>query len=123
DYLKITPSHFAALAAAAGAAEVAPRKALIFGGEALRRELVETVRVANVRCALFNHYGPTETTVGVLTSRLDTVPRTQSDTAPIGSPLPNVSAYILDEQLRPVPAGCRGELYIGGASVARGYLN
>ena len=44
-------------------------------------------------------------------------------TIPIGKPLPNLQTYILDENLQPVPIGITGELYIGGAGFARGYLN
>ncbi|MGA8489211.1 MAG: amino acid adenylation domain-containing protein, partial [Terriglobales bacterium] len=71
---------------------------------------------------LINNYGPTECTV-VATS--GEVPRDdRRDGQPtIGCPIDNVESYILDEQLQPVPVGHVGELYIGGAGVARGYVN
>jgi amino acid adenylation domain-containing protein len=68
----------------------------------------------------FNAYGPTETTVCA------TIHRCAADAAsnpPIGRPLPNVTCYVLDRQQQPVPVGAPGELYVGGAGVAQGYLN
>src|SRR6185437_8188410 len=47
----------------------------------------------------------------------------RSDTVPLGRPLGNMQAFILDQQLRPVPRGVAGELYLGGAGLARGYIN
>jgi amino acid adenylation domain-containing protein len=70
------------------------------------------------RCRFINAYGPTETTVCATCGEY-----TGGGTVSIGRPLPNTSAYILDDQLRPVPIGIAGELYIGGVGVARGYLN
>ncbi len=67
----------------------------------------------------FNAYGPTENTVCSTVG--DTV--SEDGTMPIGRPLNNIQTYILDRQQRPVPIGVPGELYIGGASLARGYFN
>jgi aryl carrier-like protein len=74
-------------------------------------------------CAIFNHYGPTETTVGVFCGQVkqEAEPFLGS-TVPIGRPLSGTSAYLLDEQLWPVPAWVAGDLYIGGCSVSRGYV-
>ena len=74
---------------------------------------------------LINHFGPTETTVGCcafdVTTPLD-VPTTTSAGVPIGRPLANTRAYVLDTDLQLAPSGVIGELYVGGAGVARGYL-
>src|SRR5262249_59899767 len=67
-----------------------------------------------------NLYGPTETTIdaaGFVVER-----NTVKAQIPIGGPLPNYRAYVLDACLQPVPAGVCGELYIAGAGLARGYL-
>jgi len=73
-------------------------------------------------CALINNYGPTEVTVVATFGR---VPPTEHPDGPpsIGRPIDNVQICILDEHLRQVPIGVVGELYIGGAGLAAGYLN
>ncbi|ACK73815.1 amino acid adenylation domain protein (plasmid) [Gloeothece citriformis PCC 7424] len=70
---------------------------------------------------LMNSYGPTETTiVATICDLTDIAP---SDIVPIGKPISNVQAYVLDSHLNPVPVGVSGELYLGGVGLARGYLN
>ncbi|MFJ8692602.1 amino acid adenylation domain-containing protein [Streptomyces roseolilacinus] len=69
---------------------------------------------------LRNMYGPTETTVEM--TDWDVRGWTEAERLPIGRPFPHTRVYVLDELLRPVPVGTVGELYVGGAPVARGYL-
>ncbi|GAC1398968.1 MAG: hypothetical protein NVS4B12_14990 [Ktedonobacteraceae bacterium] len=72
--------------------------------------------------AFINNYGPTEATVVTTSGRV--LPVEHADGPPsIGRPIANTQVYILDEQLRQVPIGEVGELYIGGAGLAKGYLN
>jgi amino acid adenylation domain-containing protein len=74
------------------------------------------------RCAVYNHYGPSET--HVLTSyRLSGEAGEWERRPPIGKPITNTQLYILDEQMELVPQGVRGELYLGGDGVGRGYVN
>ncbi len=123
DYLKIAPSHLATLHQNGDPSKLMPRKVLMIGGEAPRVTFAEELRTL-APCSIFNHYGPTETTVGVTTYQVDeTVKDVRSVTLPIGRPLPNVQAYVLDRHMEPVPFGVAGELYIGGKNVSRGYLN
>jgi amino acid adenylation domain-containing protein len=71
---------------------------------------------------LVNNYGPTENTVVTTSSNVSF--REQSDRTPtIGRPIANTQVYLLDKNLQPVPVGIPGEIYIGGAGLARGYLN
>jgi len=124
DVLKIVPSHLAALQVGKNPELAMPRRRLILGAEASRRDWIEQLRTLAPDCEIYNHYGPTETTVGVLTYRVDgTLPDTKSGSLPLGKALPNARVSILDAERRPVAAGELGELYIGGAGVARGYLN
>jgi amino acid adenylation domain-containing protein len=86
-------------------------------GEALDRALADQLRK---RCAeVWNLYGPTETTIfsGVVRVSGDTGP------VPIGPPIANTRFYVVDEFMNPVPIGIYGELWIGGAGLAHGYLN
>jgi amino acid adenylation domain-containing protein len=71
---------------------------------------------------LVNNYGPTENTV--VTTSGDVGSMAQSDRTPtIGRPIANTQVYLLDKNLQPVPVGIPGEIYVGGAGLARGYLN
>ncbi|HWF88403.1 MAG TPA: amino acid adenylation domain-containing protein, partial [Pyrinomonadaceae bacterium] len=121
DCLKIVPTHLSALLAVGNPAEILPRKRLVLGGDACPWSLVEQIRSLSPDCAILNHYGPTEATVGALTHELRE--ELNSDTVPLGSALGNVQAYILDEELRPVPTGVAGQLHLAGAGLARGYIN
>ncbi|AOW98744.1 non-ribosomal peptide synthetase [Moorena producens PAL-8-15-08-1] len=73
-------------------------------------------------CTLHNHYGPSETHV-VTSFTLKGSPSSWPALPAIGRPIANTEIYLLDQSLKPVPAGVEGELYIGGVCLARGYLN
>jgi len=123
DCLKIVPSHLNALLTASHPEQILPKKYLILGGEALSWQLVEKIRQYAPSCQILNHYGPTEATVGVLTYAISEPIKDKSETVPLGRAIANTQIYILDHHLQPVPISVAGELYIGGDSVARGYLN
>lgn len=95
---------------------------LLIGGEALDplrvRKIVQEEKVKN----LINGYGPTESTTFAVCCNLNYY-QNLSQSIPIGQPIANTQVYILDSSLHPVPVGVVGELYIGGAGLARGYLN
>jgi amino acid adenylation domain-containing protein/non-ribosomal peptide synthase protein (TIGR01720 family) len=96
---------------------------VIFGGEALEMQSLRPWfdRHGDEKPKLINMYGITETTVHVTyrpLSRLDL-----SSGSVIGEPIPDLRLYILDGNKRPVPIGVPGELHVGGAGLARGYLN
>nr|QEO74316.1 AMP-dependent synthetase and ligase [uncultured bacterium] len=94
---------------------------LLVGVEPIEEELLTAIQSNIPGLHVFNGYGPTEATVY---ATLYPVPATccQSRRTPIGRPIANTQAYVLDRHLEPVPVGVAGELYIGGAGVARGYL-
>jgi len=123
DVLKIVPSHLKALLSGPRPASVLPKRRLVLGGEMCSWELVDEVRRLAPACVVFNHYGPTEATVGSTMYRVpDDNGRPPAATVPIGGPLDHAQVYALDGQRRIVPFWVTGELYIGGAGVARGYL-
>ncbi|KRR25686.1 non-ribosomal peptide synthetase [Bradyrhizobium lablabi] len=117
--LKIVPSHLRGLLQAQRSADLLPRDALILGGEACDAALLDDIRQLRPQCRILNHYGPTETTVGAVTHECETVD--ENGPIPIGLPLANLRAHVLDDAFNEVPIGVTGELYIGGAGVARGY--
>ncbi len=95
---------------------------LIFGGEALSPGLLEPWRRALPGCKIINMYGITETTVHVTYKEITDKEITENKSN-IGIPIPTLSCYVLDNDLKQVPFGVIGELCVGGAGVARGYHN
>jgi amino acid adenylation domain-containing protein len=90
---------------------------ILCGGEPMPADLAAALLE---RCSeLWNMYGPTETTVWSTAKRIEA----GFDKITIGTPIDNTTVHILDGQLRPLPVGVPGELFIGGDGVARGYLN
>ncbi|UAA39457.1 non-ribosomal peptide synthase/polyketide synthase [Paraneptunicella aestuarii] len=85
------------------------------GGEAIGEDLKDAL-IALEGIELWNMYGPTETAVWSATHRIE-------NKISLGAPIANTQFYVLDSQLNQVPIGVAGELYIGGAGVARGYFN
>jgi amino acid adenylation domain-containing protein len=125
--LNQTPSAFYQLMQAeAGHRETLPLRLryVIFGGEALHPSRLQTWfdRHGDEQPKLINMYGITETTVHVTYRRLIHMD-TQSAVSPIGEPIHDLWLYVLDSNLEPVPDGIAGELFVGGAGLARGYLN
>jgi amino acid adenylation domain-containing protein/FkbH-like protein/non-ribosomal peptide synthase protein (TIGR01720 family) len=87
-------------------------------GEQLGRELVQQLYQSGTVERVYNLYGPTEdTTYSIYTL----ISRHQTDQPPIGRPIANSQAYVLDRAMAPVPIGVPGELYLGGDGLARGY--
>ena len=92
---------------------------LLFGGEAADATSVSLVLDYGKPLRLVNGYGPTETTTFAVCHEIE---RVTGSSVPIGRPIANTTAYILDPAQQPVPIGVTGELYIGGPGVALGYL-
>ncbi|MDN3026499.1 amino acid adenylation domain-containing protein [Streptomyces sp. S.PB5] len=92
-------------------------RAVITGGEAAAPASLRRVREACPGLELVNGYGPTETTTFAACHTMDRI----DELPPIGAPMQNMRAYVLDSALRPVPVGVNGELYLAGTGLARGY--
>jgi amino acid adenylation domain-containing protein len=118
--LHCVPSFLRLLVAEPAFADAVALRAVMCGGEALTPDVVaEFGRRSKAR--LYNVYGPTETIIDSAYWLCDG--SSGDSTVPIGRPIPNARMYILNAGLRPVPIGVAGELYIGGVSLARGYVN
>ncbi len=98
-------------------------KYMIVTGEALPPELCRQWLKLYPRIPLLNAYGPTECSDDVTHHRLEHPPSEEVIHIPIGRPIINMSMYVLDSRLQPVPRGVSGGLYVGGVGVGRGYLN
>ncbi|GAB3929089.1 polyketide synthase [Larkinella terrae] len=125
DFLKLTPAQFLLLESSINDQAKWSTRTYVVGGEALHQRHFQFLIDHRVDAEIINEYGPTEATVGCISYRFhvqDPVPVFQNGLL-IGKPMPNVSIYLLNESLQPVPVGSEGEIYIGGVQVARGYLN
>jgi len=94
------------------------------GGELLK--ITPTIRdffIHKPDCTLVNVYGPTETSIWVTDLRLTGDASRWPAIPTIGSPISNVDIFLLDNELKEIPAGDVGEIYIGGVNVSKGYLN
>src|SRR5438270_7681549 len=120
--VKLTPAHVQLLSQTLQPHEAAASaRALVIGGEALLAEQLAFWRQHAPSTRLINEYGPTETVVGCCV--YEVAPQDPASGAvPIGQPIANTQLYVLDTRLQLAPIGVVGELYIGGAGLARGYL-
>jgi amino acid adenylation domain-containing protein len=114
--MQTTPTRLRLLLGSDRANEVRGMKLLV-GGEAMPRDLAETI--LPVCSELWNMYGPTETTVW---STLQLVAH-HSGPVPLGKPIADTTLHVLDDARQPVADGAMGEIWIGGAGVADGYLH
>ncbi|NYF90025.1 amino acid adenylation domain-containing protein [Tunturiibacter empetritectus] len=125
--LNQTPSAFFMLIQVEQDSAVLPLslRVVIFGGEALQyRKLAPWFqRHGDTAPRLVNMYGITETTVHVTYRPITAAEAESVQESLIGTPIPDMQLYLLDEAKRPVQAGEVGELYVGGGGVTRGYLN
>ncbi|MFI7412520.1 amino acid adenylation domain-containing protein [Streptomyces sp. NPDC049627] len=126
--LNQTPSAFYQLVAAErDRPDLSGRLALryiVFGGEALETHRLEDwyTRHGDVAPRLVNMYGITETTVHVTYAALDRETVRAARGSVIGEPIPDLDVHVLDRELRPVPEGATGEIYVAGPGLAMGYL-
>ncbi len=125
--LKVTPSYFYTLTTSVPSSQtgtLSDLRLVVLGGEDIRFRDIETFLDLNPHGVCVNEYGPTEATIACIAhpvnlKNLESVRNRQL----IGKPIDNAFIYILDAHGRSVPLGVRGEIAIGGAGVALGYLN
>ena len=117
DVMKLTPSHIRMLGHLS-VGDCGIRKVIV-GGEELTVREIDILRALNPALEIYNEYGPTEATVGCIVKKIE------HEAAPvlIGCPVTNTSVFVLDEGLKLVPVGVKGEICISGMGVARGYRN
>lgn len=127
NLIKMTPGYFKLILNSAQHSDLAlPQlQTVVLGGESLSAADCESWLSLFPQQLLINEYGPTETTVGVSLYQVPRQTKIKNSAAqvPIGIPGDNISFYLLDADRKPVLCGETGELYIGGACLARGYLN
>jgi amino acid adenylation domain-containing protein len=127
--LNQTPSAFRQLARVKQETEKGVRelglRLVIFGGEALELTSLRPWfdRHGDERPQMVNMYGITETTVHVTYCPLTVKDTGVTQGSMVGRSIPDLQTYLLDQRLNPVPVGVSGEIYVGGAGLARGYLN
>lgn len=119
--IKLTPSHLSLLKDMNNSNSSVRR--FIVGGEDLKVNIAKNIHQSfNGKVEIYNEYGPTETVVGCMIHKYE-CEKDKRISVPIGIPADNVQIYILDKNLKPVPANSVGEMHISGNGVARGYLN
>ena len=118
--LHFVPSMLQAFLEESGLEDCRWLRRVICSGEALRPETQERF-FSRSNVELHNLYGPTEASIDVTFWQCRRGVETRS--VPIGKPIANMQTYVLDDELKPVPVGVVGELYLGGVGLARGYLN
>ncbi|MEE4000846.1 amino acid adenylation domain-containing protein [Tenacibaculum sp. FZY0031] len=125
DTIKLTPSHLKIINISdklSKSLATSNIKRLVVGGEELTYQLAKDIDSKfGGSVKIYNEYGPTETTVGCMVYEFNAGKKSVS--VPIGKAIANMSTYVLDSNLKPVPKGVVGELYISGKGVGLGYLN
>lgn len=121
-FVKITPSHVRLFERIARPDYRSITRTVMFGGERLDAALVASLGDRLDGVQLLNHYGPTEATVGCTAYRFERGDLPTDGALPIGEPVWNSRAYVVDADSRPVLVGEEGELVLAGTCVAAGYL-
>src|SRR5262249_5770350 len=123
SHVNFTPSalkSFLEVQADGSGAQLKSLKYLMVAGEQFSPPLTQKLQTIGGSTSVENIYGPTEATVYALQYSLSQCD--YKDAVPIGRPISNTQAYVLDANLNPVPVEVPGELYIAGAGLARGYV-
>ena len=117
NVIKLTPSHLHLVRDQLPAAS--NLRVMIVGGEDFKATLAQTIQHQLPELTIYNEYGPTEATVGCIVQKYSLT--LTEGSVPIGIPIPNMKAYILDSHGKKVPVGVVGELFLAGTGLAAGY--
>jgi amino acid adenylation domain-containing protein len=117
--LQLVPTLLQMLVKERGLEECGSLKRVFCGGEALTRSLADSFHERLGGVELYNLYGPTEAAIDATWWKCGA--GSEGSGVPIGRPIANLNIFILDGEMKPVPVGVKGELYIGGEGLARGY--
>ncbi|MEV6808875.1 amino acid adenylation domain-containing protein [Streptomyces sp. NPDC051129] len=120
-FFKGTPSHLALLEVLPDTCS--PAGELVLADEPVPVDRLDEWRKANPKVRVVTEFGPTEATVGAVFGVVEPGEETGTGTLPLGRPVANVRAYVLDPWLVPVGPGVPGELYLAGEGLARGYAS
>ncbi|WP_348738825.1 amino acid adenylation domain-containing protein, partial [Tenacibaculum sp. 190524A02b] len=124
DFIKLTPSHLELLSSVLEEDNSILSHKYVLGGEALQPSHLSAFKDLNISSTIINEYGPTEATVGCTTYTFNALDKHSFvNSFPIGTPMPNMQLYILNDSNQLVPKGVVGELCIGGVGLSSGYLN
>lgn len=123
DVLKITPAHLQMLKSVLPETKAGLSRCFVIGGEALSWNDLSYWRKYAPETRLINEYGPTETVVGSCIYEVQDEDGEPEGRVPVGRPIASTQVYVLNQNGELCAPGAPGELYIGGAGVARGYLN
>jgi amino acid adenylation domain-containing protein len=123
-YIKTTPSYFNAILNAKNFNKIegSDLKKVILGGEKIKTKDLADFKKSFGTIEVINHYGPTETTIGTVFKKINNIEQ-YIERPVIGSPIPNNFAVILDDKKKEVSKYETGNVFIGGAGLAKGYLN
>ncbi|AII12671.1 Non-ribosomal peptide sythetase [Lactococcus lactis subsp. lactis NCDO 2118] len=119
DVIKLTPAHLSLIAQSD--LSLNRTHTLILGGENLNLDLTREIQQKYPHIRLFNEYGPTEATVGCMIHQYQLSDKGLN--VSIGLPIDNAEVFVLDRNMKLLPTGVVGELYIGGTCLSNGYLN
>jgi amino acid adenylation domain-containing protein len=121
SHLLSIPSLYDLILDEARPQQIASLETVIMAGEMCSTKVIEHHRRLLKNAGIFNEYGPTE--AAVWSTVYECASKQHKTKIPIGKPISNAKVFIFDANLQPVPIGVPGQLHIGGAGVARGYLN
>ena len=120
NFIKLTPSHL--LLVQDESFKNSKLETVIIGGENLKYSITEDLSQKIKDLNIYNEYGPTEATVGCIVHKYNSSKVTQNS-VPIGKPITNMQAYLLNDNLVPLPQGVVGNLFISGIQLTKGYIN